>query len=111
MGLDKKKRIMKWILLVLFVVGGYVCCWNFYLSFLRYLAHRLRGGKRGDYQFVSGVPVVGSLLVVLPVRWLWQPAWLLPLAMILVVIDTGGLHWFAGSMFYHGIIRRAGRGE
>ena len=97
---------MRWIMLLLFRLGASVCVWNFDLSFPRYLVHRLRGGRRGGFRTASAVPVAGSLLVLLSVRWLWQPAWLLPLALILVAIDTGGFHWFIVSMLLHGVGRR-----
>ena len=82
---------------VLFGVGAFVCLMNCYLSWLRYPLHRLRGGAPETYRWVSGFPLVGSLLVVM--------AWLLWLrgegsaaldvtAWLLALIDTGGIHWF-----------------
>jgi hypothetical protein len=89
---------------VLFGVGAIVCLLNCSLSWLRYPQHRLRGGAPENYRWVSGFPVVGSVLVAM--------AWLLwlrgegsrPLdvtAGLLVLIDTGGIHWFLLVMFTH----------
>jgi len=86
---------MGWALLA---AGGCICALNFYLSFLRYLLFLARGGSREDYRFVSGFPLVGSLFVV--IAW---AVWLRPrhslvvdcVAAVLVLIDTGGVHWFA----------------
>jgi len=97
---------MRWAMVVLFSMGGFICCKNFYLSFLRYPIHRLKGGSREDYQWVSGIPVLGSLLVAAPFARLWLPSELVPVGIILFLIDTGGLHWFAGSMLYHVILKR-----
>ena len=81
---------------VLFGLGALVCLVNAYLSWLRYPLHRLRGGAPGTYRWVSGFPVVGSLLVV--VAWmLWlrdERSWPLDVtAWGLALIDTGGIHW------------------
>ena len=40
-------------------------------------------------------------------KWLWQAEWLLALGVILVLIDTGGLHWLVGSMLYYGVLKRS----
>ena len=81
----------------LLAVGGLLCLTNFYLSFLRVPLLLRRGQPREEIRFVSGLPVLGSLLVLV--------ALLLGLdgieriaAWSLLVIDTGGLHWFAFSM-------------
>ena len=82
---------------LLFGLGACVCLVNCYLSWLRYPLHRARGGSPETYRWASGVPLVGSSLVV--IAWVF---WLrgygsLPLdvtAWVLVLIDTGGIHWF-----------------
>ena len=92
--------------LTLLSLGTFITCINFYLSFIRYPLHRLRGRPREDYRFVSGFPGVGS-------GFLWFAAFLLashpPLMWTSIAIslfDTGGLHWFAGVMLYQAIYRR-----
>ena len=82
----------------LLAVGGFVCALNFYLSFLRYPLSRLRGQP---FQWVSGFPVIGSLLVVACLFVLALPPWLFWVAVVCAVLDTGGLHWFAGTMFWY----------
>ena len=81
----------------LFVVGGLLCALNFYLSVLRYPLHRLFGWP---YRWVSGFPVFGSLFVAASLCLLSLPAWLFWLAVVLLVLDTGGLHWFAAATFW-----------
>ncbi|MHC4718493.1 MAG: hypothetical protein ACYS5V_16095 [Planctomycetota bacterium] len=100
---------MDWIMAALLGLGGLVCCLNFYLSFLRYRVHRMRGGAQESYRWVSGLPVVGSLFVAISLIEFRRPAWLLAIAIVLILIDTGGLHWFAGSMFYYGVLRKGDR--
>ncbi len=86
---------------VMFGLGATVCVVNFYLSWLRYPLHRVRGGDPRSYQRVSGLPLVGSLLV--------MGSWALWLhgvgsvaldvtAWAIALIDTGGIHWFLGVM-------------
>ena len=100
---------MKWIMTALLVLGGLLCCINFYLSALRYPVHRMMGGKKEEYRWVSGIPVFGSLFVGISLFKLWKPPWLLALGVVLILIDTGGLHWFAGTMFYHKVLKKGNR--
>ncbi len=81
----------------LFAVGAFVSILNFHLSFIRPLICRLR---RQQYRFVSGFPLVGSLLLIVSffcfprdhsVRWA---------TLIIALFDTGGIHWFCGMMVY-----------
>ncbi len=90
-----------WFGWILFSLGGLVCSLNFYLSLLRGPIFVARGGRREDYRHISGFPGIGS--ATLAIAWF---IWLRRLdsgaldlvAALLFVIDTGGLHWFAGVM-------------
>jgi hypothetical protein len=83
-----------WIWLVPLGLGGFVCILNFHLSFLRFFLHRMRGRGRDEYRWVSGFPLVGSLLVAVSLVGLWEEPWLRIAAFGLILIDTGGPHWF-----------------
>ena len=98
--------ILAWIA---FTLGGLSCLLNFYLSFLRYPLHRLCGRPRESYRWVSGFPIVGSLLVGLSLLKLHALPGLLAPAVVLMVVDTGGLHWFAGSMLSQMILNKPPR--
>jgi hypothetical protein len=100
---------MKSISTILLILGGFICCLNLYLSVPRYLLHKYRGGKKEDYNWISGIPVVGSLLVALSLLVFWQINWILAVSVIFFLIDTGGPHWFAGTMIYHQTRGRGGR--
>jgi hypothetical protein len=100
---------MKWLMMFLLGTGGLLCCLNFYLSFLKYPVHRMLGGKKEDYRWDSGIPVFGSLFVALSLFWFWQPPWLLTLAIVLILVDTGGLHWFAGTLLYYEVLKKGNR--
>ena len=78
------------------VVGGLTCLVNFYLSFLRYPLFKLRG-RESQYRWVSGFPLIGSLLVVAALVIGGFRGWLFVLGLVLATIDTGGLHWFVGT--------------
>jgi hypothetical protein len=81
----------------LFAVGAFLCLLNFYLSFLRYPLYRLFGR---EYQHASGVPLFGSLLLVIAVTLLYERPLLFWSGITLALLDTGGLHWFAGIMLW-----------
>jgi len=100
---------MKWIMTALLGIGGLVCCLNLYLSFLRYPVHRMMGKKKEDYRWSSGIPVFGSLFVAISLFKFWQPPWLLATAIVLILIDTGGLHWCAGVILWHGVLKKGNR--
>ncbi len=92
------------------IVGGFSCALNFYLSFLRYPLHKLRRGSDVEYRWASGIPVVGSVLVLMSLASLHLETWLLYTALTLMLVDTGGIHWFLGAMLYEGISKKKGRG-
>lgn len=89
---------MMYILYILLVIGCFISLLNFYLSFVRYLIFRWRGGSANDYHWISGYPLVGSILVVLSLLLMPASFWLLWFGIVCAVLDTGGLHWFAGTM-------------
>jgi uncharacterized membrane protein len=87
--------MLEWIL---FIGGGFFCLLNFYLSFLRYPLHKLKGGSRDSYRWVSGIPLVGSLSVAVSLLVLHEVRWMLASGIVLIFMDTGGIHWFTGTM-------------
>ena len=89
--------VLAWLALL---VGGLVSTLNFYLSFCRYALHRIRGGSRESYRWVSGFPFVGSLLVALSIFRFYDAPWILAISLVLIAIDTGGIHWFVGVLIY-----------
>jgi hypothetical protein len=92
-----------------FAMGALFCVSNFYLSFLRYPLHRLLGMPTDAYRWVSGVPIIGTLFVILALTALYPVQGVLPLAIILAVIDTGGIHWFIGTLLFQSL--RANRSK
>jgi hypothetical protein len=62
--------------------------------------HRLRGRAEGTYRPVSGFPLVGSLLVAISLVLLHANTVALSVALVLMLVDTGGIHWFFGSMIH-----------
>jgi hypothetical protein len=47
---------------------------------------------------MSGIPAVGSVLVVGALALGSLPAWALISGSAFAVLDTGGLHWFVGGL-------------
>lgn len=92
--------ILSWLA---FSLGGLLCLANFYLSFLRYPLHRFRGLPKESYHWVSGFPLVGSFFVALSLLVLHGLPGILFVAIVLISIDTGGIHWFFGTMIYRSV--------
>jgi hypothetical protein len=88
---------------VLIAIGGFVALLNFYLSWIRIPLLRALGRPS---PWVSGFPVVGSGMLLVGVWWLRSPGPLAAFAMLLALLDTGGLHWFAGSLVWRWLRRR-----
>ena len=84
-----------------FLVGGFVCLLNFYLSWLSFPLHRLRGLSPESFRSHSGFPLIGSILVVVSLVGLHSESTVVPIAIGLIAIDTGGIHWFLGAQVYH----------
>jgi hypothetical protein len=67
---------------------------------LRHPLHRLRGLPKESYRHVSEFPVLGSLFVALSLVGLHEIPAMRPVAIIVMLIDTGGIHWTIGWMIY-----------
>ena len=91
---------MKHIYLGLFLSGGFICTLNFYLSWIRYPLFRI-SGERTDYRHISGLPILGSVLVVGSLVIFQTPHWAIIAGAILAALDSGGIHWFIGIMVWH----------
>lgn len=88
------------LLYLLYFLGAFFCALNFHLSFLRVPLLRRRGVPPKDIPHVSGAPLVGSLFVLVGLGAAHEVPGLLPLGAILILLDTGGPHWFVGTMLY-----------
>ena len=85
---------MRVIAYILFCLGGLISVTNFYLSFLRYPLFRLMHGTKKEWKWVSNYPVFGSAFVALSLLVLHKATWALIVGGILILVDTGGIHWF-----------------
>ena len=92
-----------WSVLLL-SVGVLVSVINFYLSFLRYPIHIAGGGKKDEFKWVSGLPLIGTVFVVaaLLLDGLERSLILYP-GLFALMIDTGGVLWFIGQEIYQRI--------
>lgn len=77
-----------------FVIGAAVmAAHNFYLSFVRPYLFRIRCGSMDGFRFVSGVPIVGSILVVLGALFGFGAVGTALIGIIVFLLDTGGSGW------------------
>jgi hypothetical protein len=86
---------------ILLALGTLTTLLNIYFGYIRYTIHRARGRSDESLQYVSGIPIFGSL-------FLWISIPLVPsvglrwFAAILSIFDTVGIHWFIGMMLWTG---------
>jgi hypothetical protein len=92
---------------ILFGLGALFCLINFYISFLRYPLHRLRGLSKESYHWVSGFPLVGTLCVALSLGGLHEVPGMIPAVIVLILMDTGGLLWFIGVMIFQSVFNKS----
>ena len=84
--------------IVIFVLGAVVSVTNMYTSFLRYPVHLLLGKSRDSYKHVSGLPLLGGLVLI--GAWLLpQGLWLSTATALLMLLDTGGISWFVVTIW------------
>lgn len=88
------------LLYLLYFLGAFFCVLNFHLSFLRVPLLRHKGVPDDQIQHVSGAPLLGTLFVLVGLGAAHRVPGFLPLGLILILIDTGGPHWFVGMMIY-----------
>jgi hypothetical protein len=94
------------IAVALFALGILVTSLNFCTSFVRYPLHRMAGRIRADFRWVCGFPLVGSLSLWIAALMLIDRPLLAWSAVVISLLDTGGPHWFAGTMLYAAIFQR-----
>lgn len=92
--------------IILLALGTFVTLMNVYLSFIRYPID----ATRETYRWVSGLPLVGSLSLWLSIPLL-SSVGLRWFAAVLSVFDTGGVHWFVGTMWWTGQLGPLVRGR
>jgi hypothetical protein len=83
---------------VVMLVATSIGALNLYLSFIRPMIF----GSRSDYRNVSGVPVVGTLLVIVGTVLGFGSVLYAVLGLVVVAVDTGGSLWFLLSTWSDG---------
>ena len=76
------------------LLAGLVAAYNFYLSFLRLLIHRLLARPMESYRFVSCTPVIGDVLVVLGCLLSFGVVDTAEFGLGVAVFNTGGIFCF-----------------
>lgn len=94
---------------LLYPLGILVCLANFYLSFLRAPFLRAQGVPPQEIRHVSGAPLFGTLFVLMGTAVFSDVPGIVPLGILLVLLDTGGPHWFVGVMLRDALRRRERR--
>ncbi len=67
---------------------------NFYLSFLRGRLYVRRHGSLDGYRYVSGLPIIGTVLVVIGALLGFGELAVAALGLVVMAADTGGSVWF-----------------
>ncbi len=79
-------NVLAWTLLL---AGAAIALVNIYFSAVCTLAHRLREGHWPPV-VPMGIPVVGTVLLLMAMLLAPPLAWFAPLACVLALLDTGG---------------------
>ncbi len=90
-------------LYLLFALGAWICLLNFYISFIRtsLLTALGRSPRR-----VSGFPLFGSFVLAIIAATFWEKRGLALTALAIAALDTGGIHWFLGSLLWQSLVSR-----
>lgn len=91
--LGRPARSSRLVLLPLAFAAG-IGLLNFHLSFVRPWMFKRRHGSFENYQFVSGLPAIGTVVVVLTVIASFGVRLVAFAGLAILAIDTGGLPWF-----------------
>lgn len=71
---------------------------NLYTSFLRPWMYRRAHGDYTGYQYVSGAPALGSILIAIAAFFLPSASWIGGALLTLYLMDPGGIHVAAFAM-------------
>ena len=80
--------------LVVMIVAMFIAVRNFYLSFIRPFVFHKRGGAFDAYKHVSGIPIIGTLVIVVGAVLGFGSALCSALGLVAMALDTGGSVWF-----------------
>ena len=76
---------------ILLVLSASIVLLNGYLSFARPILYATRHKNSLEgYKYVSGVPLVGTILVALAILFTWGSATVAMIGIVLLLVDTGG---------------------
>jgi hypothetical protein len=76
------------------IPGILIAVLNFYLSFIRPLVNQLSSRLPGQYQHVSGVPIIGTILVTIGAALAFGAMGSALIGLCAFALDTGGTGWF-----------------
>jgi hypothetical protein len=96
---------MNTFLLILGICGAFICVVNFYTSWLAYPVHKFIFKRTEKFQFSSGFPLLGSLFIVLSLTFYQYSMFVFWAGVTLALLDTGGVHWFVGTLIYQKLIK------
>ncbi|WP_144394618.1 hypothetical protein [Pleionea sediminis] len=92
---------METIALILLIAGVLLCINNIYASWLRFPIHKyLKKRPDEEFVFVSGIPLFGSLFVVIALLLSSVNVYVYWFSVLLALLDTGGIHWYLVTVLY-----------
>jgi len=89
-----KRNIFFSLFFYVFILGAAGVLLNFHLSWIRPLLYKFWHGSMDSYHFVSGIPLIPTIMVVFTAIHLTPLLWPCFVATILLFLDTGGPLWF-----------------
>ncbi len=100
-------RMREVLIYLFFAVGAWLSLLNFYISFIRM---RLLTALGRSPRRVSGFPLFGSVILVIGAVQFWDRRGLALTALAIAALDTGGIHWFLGTLLWMSLASRRKKG-
>jgi len=86
----------------LLLAASAIAALNFYLSWLRYPLYRWKGGREGEYRWMSGFPIIGNVLCV--GGWALGGASSAWWPLVILAFDTAGFPWLFITIAWHAVV-------
>lgn len=103
---DVEPSNMNWIVcFVPLYFAVFVTLFNAHLNFSRPWLHYIKHKNMENYRFVSGIPAVGSIAILVSSLWSPPSLWIGILMLVTYILDTGGLLLFAVTVVVEKFIR------
>lgn len=79
---------------VFLAVGAVISAFNVYTLNLRYLINKIIFKGKKEQKWVSGIPLIGTIFLIVSIMMLRHIPWVLFTAVGFIAVDAGGPLWY-----------------